>query len=217
VGGDDLTPALDGFALAAYNLLSLPLLWTGVWGTWALGWLDTSLPAIVPWAAVSAFVAVAFVALGRVSWRKIAAAAGVLIVLVVIPVRVLTAGGDMVGENLQPRYLLPLIVLFAFVLLTDPTRTGSFRLGRFQTLIVSGALTMAYFIALQVNIRRYVTGSDSQGANLDGGAEWWWTGFPVGPTAVWIIGATAFAALFAVLWVELRRPADTVGTPDALR
>ena len=45
-----------GFALAAYNLLMLPFLWTGVWGTWALGWFDTGLPAIVPWAAAAAFI-----------------------------------------------------------------------------------------------------------------------------------------------------------------
>ena len=55
-------------------------------------------------------------------------------------------------------------------------------------------------MALQVNIRRYVTGDDLQGLNLDAGAEWWWTGFPVGPTGVWVVGALAFAGLLAVLW-----------------
>ncbi len=141
----------------------LPFLWTGVWGTWALGWLDTGLPAIVPWAAVSAFVVVAFAGLGRMSWRKAIAATGVLLVLVVLPTYVLTAGGDMVGEQLQPRYLLPLIVLFAFVLVTEPP--GAFMsFTRLQTFAIFGALALANLVALQVNIRRYITGSDQQGS-----------------------------------------------------
>jgi Predicted membrane protein (DUF2142) len=196
--------SLSGFALAAYNLLMLPFLWTGVWGTWGLGWLDTSLPAVVPWAAVSVFVVVAFAGLGRLNWRKAIAVSGVLIVLIALPVYVLTVGGDEVGESVQPRYLLPLIVLFAFLLLVEPAgRMLSF--SRVQTFAILGALALANLVALQVNIRRYVTGVDQQGLNLDSGAEWWWTGFPVGPTALWVIGVLAYAGLLATLWPELRR------------
>lgn len=205
IGENGEETLLRGLPLVAYNVLMLPLLWTGVWGTWGLGWLDTQMPAIVPWAAVSAFVVVAFAGLGRLNWRKAITIAGVLLVLIALPVHVLTAGGDKVGENLQPRYLLPLIVLFALILLTDPT-TKEFRFTRLQTLTILGALALANLVALQVNIRRYVTGADQQGVNLDAGAEWWWTGFPVGPTAVWVIGALAYAGLLAVLWPQLSRP-----------
>lgn len=199
--------ALSGFALAAYNLLMLPFLWTGVFGTWALGWLDTSLPAIVPWASTAAFIVVAFAGVGRINWRKAIAATGVLLVLVILPVWVLTRGGNSIGENLQPRYLLPLIVLFAFVLLIMPAG-GRLRFTRVQTFLVLAALALANLVALQVNIRRYVTGIDRQGLNLDAGAQWWWNGFPVGPTALWVIGALAFAGALAALWPELRRTAE---------
>ncbi|MGV8970453.1 MAG: DUF2142 domain-containing protein [Microbacteriaceae bacterium] len=195
--------SLSGFALAAYNLLMLPFLWTGVWGSWPLGWFDTQLPAIVPWAATAAFIVVAFAGLGRLNWRKAIATGGVLLVLIALPVYVLTVGGDKVGANLQPRYLLPLIVLFAFLLMTDPAR-GAYRFTRVQTFTIFGALAVANLVSLQLNIRRYTTGADQQGFNLDAGAEWWWAGFPVGPTAVWAIGALAFAALLAVLWPQLR-------------
>lgn len=198
-----------GLALAAYNLLMLPLLWTGVWGTWGLGWLDTALPAIVPWAGVAVFVVVAFAGLGRLSWRKAITVIGVLLVLIALPVYVLTTGNDEVGENLQPRYLLPLIVLFAFVLVTSPVAEGVIRFTRVQTFAILGALGVANLVSLQVNIRRYVTGNDSQGFNLGAGAEWWWTGLPVGPTAVWVIGALAYAGLLALLWSQLRRPAES--------
>jgi hypothetical protein len=194
---------LGGFALAAYNLLMLPFLWTGVWGSWGLGWFDTQLPAIVPWAAAGAFIAVGFTALGLLNWRKSIATSGVLFVLVALPVYVLTVGGDQVGADLQPRYLLPLIVLFAFVLLFEPSGSN-IQLGRVQMGSVLGALAIANLVSLQVNIRRYVTGADAQGLNLDAAAEWWWTGFPLGPTLVWVIGASAFAGLLAVLGPQLR-------------
>lgn len=209
-GGAGSPASMTGFALAAYNLLMLPFLWTGVWGTWALGWFDTQLPAIVPWAAVAAFVAVAFAGLGQMTWRKAISVSGVLVVLVTLPVYVLTAGNDEVGESLQPRYLLPLIVLFAFVLLTEPAGR-MLRFTRLQTAAILGALALANLVSLQVNIRRYITGSDAQGLNLDSGAEWWWTGFPVGPTALWVIGFAAYAGLLAVLWLQLR---PTVAAPS---
>ena len=211
VANPDLGPAPDpglrdpltGLPLVAYNILQLPFLWSGVWGTWELGWVDTELPAIVPGAAVAAFVVVAFAGGGRLNWRKLIASTGVLAVLIVLPVYVLSVGGDRVGRDLQPRYLLPLIVLFVMLLLVDPQRRA-LRFTRVQTLAILGGLAIANLVALQVNIRRYITGTDSQGFNLDSGAEWWWQGVPFGPGAVWIVGSLAFAGLMAVLWTELR-------------
>ena len=203
---------VSGFALAAYNLLMLPYLWTGVWGTWALGWFDTGLPDIVPWAAAAAFIVVAFAGLGRLDLRKAISVSGVLLVLVVLPVYVLTVGGMKVGEALQPRYLLPLIVLLSLLLATTPSGPA-LRFTRVQTFAILGALSLANFVSLQVNIRRYVTGADQQGLNLDAGAEWWWTGFPVGPGAVWVIGALAYAGLLVVLWPQLRRAEPTLSVP----
>ena len=172
-----------------------------------MGWFDTKLPAIVPWAAVAAFVVVAFTGLGLVTKRKAVAIAGVLTVLVVLPVYVLTKGGDQVGSQLQPRYLLPLIVLLSLVLVTAPSGLSTVRFTRVQTVAILGALAIANVVALQVNIRRYVTGADDQGLNLGAGAEWWWHGLALGPMAVWLGGSAAFVGLLAVLWPELRRKA----------
>ena len=209
---------LGGIALVAFNALSLPFLWTGVWGSWALGWLDTSLPDIVPWAATSVFVVVGFAGLGQLTWRKVVSTAGVLGVLIALPLYVLSASGDRVGTNLQPRYLLPLIVLFAFQLIVEPSGRA-LRFTRIQLAGILGALWIANMVSLQVNIRRYVTGADEQGLNLDSGAEWWWSGFAVGPTAVWVIGALAYAGLLVTLWPYLRRGAEAElddSSPDAL-
>jgi len=196
-----------GPALAVYNLLMLPLLWTGVWGTWALGWFDTVLPAVVPWAAGAAFVAVAFSGLGLLTKRKAIAIAGVLAVLVTLPVLLLTAGGDAVGSTFQPRYLLPPIALLSLLLLTAPPGSRTVRFTRLQTFTILGALSIANVVALQVNIRRYISGADKQGFSLSSNVEWWWSGLQVGPMAVWLIGSLSFIALLAVLWPELRRKA----------
>jgi Predicted membrane protein (DUF2142) len=203
--GDGNAGVHGGIGLAAYNFLALPFLWTGVWGTWPLGWFDTNLPAMVPWSAVAAFVVVAFAGLGLVTKRKAVAIAGILAVLVVLPVYVLTVGGDQVGSQLQPRYLLPLIVLFSLVLVTAPSGLSTVRFTRVQTFAILGALAIANVVSLQVNIRRYVTGAKHQGFDLGSGANWWWAGVPIGPMAVWLVGSAAFAALLAVLWPELRR------------
>lgn len=50
--------ALSGFSLLAYNLLNIPFLWAGNFGEWGLGWLDTPMPSVVPFAAVAALVAI---------------------------------------------------------------------------------------------------------------------------------------------------------------
>ena len=150
-------------------------------------------------------VAFGFAGLGRLNWRKAIAVAGVLLALIVIPVYVLTSSGDEIGTNLQPRYLLPLIVLFAFILLTAP-EAKRFWFTRVQTFTILAALALSNLVALQVNIRRYVTGVGRQGMNLDDGAQWWWAGFPIGPTGLWVIGAIAYALLLTVLWPQLRRP-----------
>jgi len=201
--GSGAVGACCGFGLLAYNLLMLPLLWTGVWGSWGLGWLDTALPAIVPWAATGVFIVVGFAGLAKMSGRKAVALTGVFFVLVALPVYVLTVGGDAVGANLQPRYLLPLIVLFAMLLVTMPAKQ-QLSFTRLQLTVILGALAVANLVALQINIRRYVTGAGRQGINLDAGAEWWWPGLPIAPTALWIIGSLAYLGVCAMLWKQFR-------------
>ena len=204
--------ALTGFGLFAYNLLNVPFLWTGTLGDWALGWLDTSMPAIVSAAAVAVFVAVGFTGIGLLWRRKALVLAAVVIVLVALPVYVLQAGSDVVGEQVQPRYLLPLIVMLGGMLvLARPAQALTFTVA--QRFAIVAALAGAHFVALHLNIRRYVTGIDAAGVNLDDGAEWWWAG-PVGPNAVWLLGSLAYALLVWILVRTLARPAAvTTQTP----
>ncbi|MGV8857741.1 DUF2142 domain-containing protein [Rhodoglobus sp.] len=193
--------SLGGFGLLAYNLLNVPSLWIGSFGGWALGWLDTPIPASVTFLALAAFVGVGFVGLSVLNVRKAIAVAGVGFVLWVLPTYVLTQGGDKVGEQVQPRYILPLIVLMGGLLVIQAGR-NRFALGRVQTIGVVIALSAANLVALHMNMRRYVTGNDVPGWNLNAGAEWFWSGVP-GPMVVWGIGSLAFAGLILVLVREM--------------
>ncbi|MCY7411926.1 MAG: DUF2142 domain-containing protein, partial [Salinibacterium sp.] len=189
---------LSAFGLFANNLLNVSLLWTGVLGDeWGLGWLDTAMPPLVSAATIAVFVTVGFVGIGQM-WGRKAIVLGVLVLaLVALPVYVLQAGGGLIGEQVQPRYLMPLIVLLGGMLvLTRQATLDRFTWPNRVTIIV--ALTGAHFVALHLNIRRYVTGVDVAAVNLDAGAEWWWSG-PIGPNAVWLLGSLAYALLVALI------------------
>ena len=206
LGGDPEAVRLEGFGLLASNLLNVTRLWTGAFGDgWGLGWLDTTMPALVPAAAVAALVLVGSKGLAPISLRRALMILGVVLVLVVLPVAVLQAGGDAVGEQLQPRYLLPLIALLV-VLLTTSEHPRPITLSSLQRFVVIIGLSAAHFVALHLNLRRYVTGIDESGPNLDAGVEWWWEGLPLSPNAVWLVGSLAFAALVTVLVTEASRP-----------
>lgn len=199
---------LSGFALLAYNLLNVPILWGGAFG---MAGFDNKLPWLVPLGAVAIAVFVGVIGLGRKSWRQLIAIGIVGLVMWILPVWILQAGGDQVGSQVQPRYIVPLVVLLiGLVMLAPVGRTIA--LTRFQSWIVVVALVVIHAVALHWQLRRYVTGVDVLGFNLDAGAEWWWPGMPVGPMAVWIIGTIAFAAFVVLLVPRIASDREIVPT-----
>lgn len=213
-GGGDL------LGLLFSNILNAPSLWAGVFGYWSLGWFDTPLPAIVAFGGVGVFVAVGFTGLRELNVRKLVVAAATASGIWIIPVYTLTRGGQPVGVEVQPRYILPLIVVLGmFLLLATGQRLRWFT--RVQTILLGVTLTGTAVISLYFNIRRYVTGDDVQRVDLGSGLEWWWTGVP-GPMAVFAIASLAWAGLIAVVLRELHRglaaaerPVDLAQVPSA--
>jgi hypothetical protein len=195
--------SLSGFGLLAYNALNIHGLWAGVFGNWGIGWLDTSMPSLVTFGAVAVFVAIGFGGLVAVSKRKLVVVALLALVLWALPVYVLTRGGDIVGQAVQPRYILPLIVLLGgMLMLTKGSQRIAFT--RSQLVLVVGTLSVVQFVALHMNIRRYVTGIDGAGLNLNANLEWWWN-IPFSPMVVWIGGSIAYALLAAIVVREVSR------------
>ena len=212
---DDADPAesLTGFGRFAYNFLNVPFLWAGNFGEWGLGWLDTATPSIVTISAMASFMAVGFVALSRLWGRKLFVVAAGGFALWAVPLYVLSQGGQIVGVAVQPRYVLPMIVLFAGLLLV--TRVGeTLSFTRLQVTLVIAALSVANLVALHVNMRRYIKGIDHPGSNLDVGIEWWWNGAP-SPMFVLVVGAVAYAGLLAIVLRAVAWPSLAVVSASA--
>jgi hypothetical protein len=178
-------------ALALVDTVQLPTLWVGIFGSWGLGWLDTTLPSLVWAAGLCAFVGICFLAVTRAHRNSRIAAALVAVALWLIPIYVLVKSNAYVGAEVQPRYLLPLFTLFAGILLWNWSEGGR-RLSRIQTWSVVIALGVANALALNVNIARYTRGLDVRNPWLDSGVEWWWANAP-SPMTVWVVGAASFA------------------------
>ena len=182
----------------AYNLTEVPSIWTGIFGqSWGLGWLDTSMPAIVWVSALAAVIGAGFVAARASSMRKTVVVMLGASALAIIPVALLVLAGRDVGDDYQPRYLLPLVVVFiGAVFFTSGSQTVRF--SRAQTWLIISALSGAQFIALYLNTRRYVTGIDALSPNLDAGREWWWE-LAITPNVVWLVGSICYAGALALL------------------
>ncbi len=209
-GGDGEEIRPTGIALLAYNIMNVPFLWLGNLGEWGLGWLDTSMPAIVTFGAVASFVIAGFLGIRKLEWRKALVVGLAALVLWVLPVYVLQQSGHIVGQQVQPRYLLPLVVLLGGLLALGAPYV---RWTRGQLLLVASLLSVGHVFALHTNLRRYLTGVDGGGGlNLNVGVEWWWD-VPFTPMVVWITGSLAYAALLFL--IAARIPLRPVAGPGA--
>ncbi len=180
----------------------VPSLWTGALGGWGLGWLDTYLPAVVPVAAWAVLVGVVFAALAGAGPRRLVAFVLAGIAVWVVPTYMQYLSGYPVGAAIQPRYILPMIIVLVVVALTR-THEPPIRWAGGQWALVVVALSLANAVSLHTNLRRYVTGSDVVDPSLDAGSEWWWPTLPVGPTLTWAVGSVAFAVALVLLTLSL--------------
>lgn len=197
------TGTSDLFTLIVATLQNLPLMWIGALGFsvgfWGLGWLDTPMPALVWVTSVVLFGAVIFWGLRRGNAQKWLALIGVAAALILVPSYILVREGLAIGHGVQPRYVYPLMIIFVGVALVG-ARRADLGMSRLQLAVIAVGLGVANSLALHTNMRRYITGLDGRGINLDRDAEWWWN-MPVSPMTIWIAGSIAFfIAVAALAW-----------------
>jgi hypothetical protein len=211
VGGSlALTSEVETTPSLFVNLASLPNLWIGVFGTSGLGWLDTNMPAIVWATTLSIYSTMIFASVKWFSWRQAIAVSAVFFALIAIPLYILTVSGLSVGQQVQPRYLLPLIALLGAAVVFRESTSSGLELTRGQAWIIGTGLFIANTIAIHLNARRYITGMDQQGVNLDKNIEWWWADFPLSPNLVTWSASIAFALFLMAIW-KLREPLGLPG------
>ena len=193
-------PPLTGSQHLA-NLLGVPILWWGAFGSSGLGWLDTVPPATVNVLAFAVFAAAVFIGIHRLSWRRATAVGLAFAAVWLVPFVLLAQSRAVVGTEVQSRYLLPLLVIVVGTASLSPRIVGAWRGPR--SIVAGAALSVAMSIALHANIRRYTVGAESNAVDPGAGAEWWWTVGP-SPLGIWVIGSLAFAAVFVLLCSSLR-------------
>lgn len=197
------------------TLLNIPKLWVGNFGTQALGWGDTAMPAIVWFTTLVLYAGVAFWGLSRAKKASTNVAivlAGVA--LVMVPSWIIVQNGAEVGVLVQPRYVLPLQILFLAMILIS-TRRSSFSMSHLQRWIIIVGLAAANGIALYKTFRRYLTGTGYAGIDLDQNVQWWWRGVAVSPDVFWIVGTLAFAALLFFASAGLTRDREPMIAAEA--
>jgi hypothetical protein len=128
--------------------------------------------------------------------RKTGLAMGLVFsALVAFPLYVLVRNGNLVGANVQPRYIYPLIIML--VTLAVVSLAKKVRLTALPLWIIVGLLTVANSVAIHVNMQRYIVGTGHPSFNLDAAPAWWWSSGPT-PMTVWAISTILFG-IFATL------------------
>ena len=202
----DTAPASRTLAQLLFeNIRSFPDLWGGAVGGWGLGWLDTAMPRSVMLIVFGIAFYLIIAGMQFAPRGKVLAFCVCLAVLAVLPILVLTQSGHIVGETVQPRYLLPLIYLLIGLSLVGRPTEKTRCLSRTTAFVFALLLSVAHSLALHQNIRRYTVGLQSIGFDLNYRVEWWWQHAP-SPMATWILGSVAF--LVVCLLMTLR--ADTL-------
>jgi hypothetical protein len=184
------------------NLIGIPAGTFGV--SWGIGWLDTPLPAIVGIIGTSCY---AYFFIVSMPYRRKIHYSLVLLLWIFSATLLMyyySASKIVVGEQVQPRYLLPLIPLTLGIALAS-SRFNSFHevTTHARFLFVGGLLVISHSISLWTNIRRYTLGLEAnQGFNLsnpDTPIEWWWRWAP-SPNFVFLVGILAFTLfVFSVI------------------
>ena len=190
------TGAADAFNF--FNIVSLPLGNFGI--DWGLGSLDTPMPSATWFPAIMVCSVVVVAGLTRVCWRRAFAVIGAGLAVLAIPYYALWRSGYQVGQLVQPRYILPLLIVFVAVSVWRPAEESVDVEPGSWALVVLGA-SVANSAALYANLLRYTNGSHPYllGAKL----QWWWqTAIP--PQAVWVIGSFAFAYALSALVLRVR-------------
>jgi len=204
-----LDPTTERLSLGQHlsNFLEVPSLWTGALGQANLGWFDTRMPAAVWVLSTAVFVGALFVGIGGARGRRVAAIVVSLAAMWIVPFALLAQSNALVGSTVQPRYILPLLIIALGVASLRIDIECAWDGVRYW--LAAACLMIGAAVALHQNIQRYTTGSEGDSVDPGAGAQWWWTGAP-SPLLTWAVGSAAFAGVIILLWLAKRQtPADS--------
>ena len=169
-------------------------------GNYGLGSSDTPLSDLVVFCGVASLFLVIYTTAQRVSKRNWLIVFLMSILLILLPLRAELDGIGTGGRYILPLYLMCLITYLASV---ETSFSRPLVTSRTISRILVFTLTLGNSIALHQTMRRYITGVDVIGWNLNKNAEWWWTIGP-SPMTIWMLGTIAFGVT-ATLVLQMAR------------
>ena len=184
-----------------YNSIHIIELPAGALGVnWGLGWLDTILPPIIGIVGICLIAAIISASLIEATRVRIFSIVALLAFAYSTISFVLNQGSYVIGELVQPRYVLPLLPLFVAVVTMNNEGFNFFASGRVRMNLIISLLVTTNAMALFTNIRRYVTGTDRPlHLNLNEKVEWWWLE-SVSPNLLFAFGVVGFAIFLIFGW-----------------
>lgn len=209
LSGLDPSSARLTFAQHISNLLEIPSLWTGALGQSNLGWFDTRMPAAVWVPTTVLFAGAMFVGARAAAPRRALAIVLALVAMWAVPFVMLAQSNALVGATVQPRYLLPLLIIALGIASAREDAESAWDGVRFS--LASFCLIVAGAVALHQNISRYTSGTRNNAVDPQG--AWWWVGVPE-PLVVWVIGSCALAGVLGLLWASKRIPSRVAFSPQ---
>ena len=165
-----------GIGLLLMNVTYLPVYLAGAVGAMALGWNDTVVPPLVFVFGLLAMGGLTYRGVSELTRRSLLASIFALALLVFVPLIFLQREGLAVGEVVQARYLLPLVILlFATLSLAVPFGKPMDRAlptSRSFAWLLGIAMTASAGLSLWVNTHRYASGSTRGLFDIDLELEW---------------------------------------------
>lgn len=195
-----LRDPLQVFTNNMFEILATP---AGILGAANLGWSDTHMGQSVTFSTIAVAGFVFMVGLADLSLRKVLALLGIGGSFLLLPIYMLQQAMAYMGDQVQPRYFLPLLPLLLAVALLRSDVRGSVNIRRGSAVVAWVLLVFAHTLALLTEVRRYAIGL--YGPFWPDALPGWRYYLPWSPGGLWMVGSIAFAIATSVL-VWLARP-----------
>jgi hypothetical protein len=192
----------SGPSLLFRNVQELPTLWSAAFGGWGLGWLDTVIPSAVSLSVTALFVALVFAGLRRTGVAKNLALMLIFLLVSALPLWILQQSQEIVGFEVQPRYLLPALLVLLGVALASQGSAEVLSLSGTQKAVAWAVVSGAQAVSLMFVIRRYAIGTDGSLFIRGSQIEWWSTTL-ISPKMAMLIAAIAYAWLAYVVFFKI--------------
>ena len=194
---------VSGIELFFQNFAELPKYYLGIFGgrgpdVWpfGLGWFDTQIPITVPILGVASLLVVLLFVFNKMGLRQKIFVYVLPLFMILIPLSILQLRQSNATYFLQPRYLIPLLIVFIGALTVEIKSINKQKITSFVLI----SLTLGNSISLFTNLKRYTVGLDSE-VNFFSKIDWWWN-FPITPGFTWVVGTVAFPI---ILYLALSR------------